>query len=159
MELKEQLAKAEAELKEQKDAKADATEIAELGAEVKALIDEIVAQLNLEKALKKQKEEDLEDLSSYFSFRSFFFKHLEEGKKEKAKKALEMKREPLEKARGEILEFMKEMNMGYDLSKEENKRYNDKLPLLRDVVEKLEAEVEVLRNASFGRPGPFGTSI
>jgi hypothetical protein len=27
------------------------------------------------------------------------------------------------------------------------------------VVEKLEAEVEVLRNASFGRPGPFGTSI
>jgi hypothetical protein len=62
-ELKAQLAKAEAELKEQKDADAGATEIAELQADVKALTVQIVAQLNEEKkeaeaALKEEKEEN-----------------------------------------------------------------------------------------------------
>jgi hypothetical protein len=92
-ELKERLAKAKAELKEENDA----TEVAQLKAEVKALIDQIVAQLKLEqeqkeekekKALEKVKETEglnelteeekaLKEPSFFSSFRAFSFtKHI-----------------------------------------------------------------------------------
>jgi CO dehydrogenase/acetyl-CoA synthase beta subunit len=54
-ELKERLAKANAELKEKNNANADATEITELKAEVTALINQIVAQLHLKEAKEKKK--------------------------------------------------------------------------------------------------------